>query len=321
MPDAGAPDAALATATVDAAPSAAAPAAPAAPTLILEAHGDLDGDTKPERIALTSDGTLTAGALTVHVEIDAASAAFADQNLLEAVSLGKGRRGVHVVMPTSEGEDPPNRHRVFLVGPTSLTPVFDQVIGTYGGPPVVFSAAGVGTYVEDGWSACERQKFPGAAKLETVSLALRGAKIVEIGRRASGSTQKCDELSACPYVYVQDGDTERFVGEILRDLRRVKSEAVQSLVLDGGVQHLRLAEEKPETTYIDDIYLEVDGERVPPIACTAIDPPAYCATDGRRFVLHQGESIELSFATDCADRSCETKLVARGYYVPHGTTR
>lgn len=46
-------------------------------------------------------------------------------------------------------------------------------------------------------------------------------------------------------------------------------------------------------TFLDEIYLEVDGARIAPTACATMAPPAYCAP-----------------------RATTPTVFARGYYVP-----
>lgn len=154
----------------------------------------------------------------------------------------------------------------------------------------------------------------------TVTYRLDGTALVETGRQVvrTGDPSEC---AACPYVYLLAGD--RFVrqGEILRNLNRASLAATQSLPLahataPAGLLTVELREEKDETTFLDDVYLEVDGERVSPLECSAA-PLAYCAAGGDHHVLHRGDSLRLTFAT-AVDVSAASppRLYATGYYVP-----
>ena len=111
--------------------------------------------------------------------------------------------------------------------------------------------------------------------------------------------------AACPHVdIVADEGTTR-VGEILRWVR--DAPGTQGLALpplSGERVRIRLSEEKPETTYLDAVWLELDGERV--------DPMQPMATDGRYVVLNRGDAIELEFPLHAHSRA---RLVAVGYYV------
>ncbi len=111
--------------------------------------------------------------------------------------------------------------------------------------------------------------------------------------------------AACPYVDVVTDDGVQRVGEILRWIRN--EPATQGLalpILHGDTAIIRLSEEKPETTYLDSVWLELDGERV--------DPDVSLAMDGRYEVLRNGESLELQFPLR---PHTQARLVAVGYYV------
>ena len=74
--------------------------------------------------------------------------------------------------------------------------------------------------------------------------------------------------------------------------------------LSGERVRIRLSEEKPETTYLDAVWLELDGQRVDPI-----EP---MAPDGRYEVMQRGDAIDLEFPLH---PHTEARLVAVGYYV------
>ncbi len=121
---------------------------------------------------------------------------------------------------------------------------------------------------------------------------------------------------ACPWVYVSNGRTFERRGEILRNLKSKTLEATQRQALgpvtvQNGVIRLQIREEKPETTYLDALYLEVGGTPIRP------DASLLAGVDQRYLVLRQGDSYELTFdvaalAGDAA--SVEATLVAAGYY-------
>ena len=261
--------------------------AAAAPVVSIEDGG--------EKITLDADGTLTAGAASIQLKFDRPEGADKESKL-RVVSLGGKRRGILLDSPTDGDEDPPDRHRVFLWD-KKLTLVFDEVIDS----PITFSPMGTGRYVESGWGACTRVKNKKEVKKKVFTLKLVGKKLVKTSK-TSNEVQKCDELAACPFVYV-DG---RFVGEILRNVRYEPQ--LQSLFVGSG--HVRITEEKPEITLIDELYIEVGGQRVHPAACDADPSLAYCAADGRYFVMNTGDTLDL----DLPDG--ERTLFARGYYVP-----
>jgi hypothetical protein len=119
------------------------------------------------------------------------------------------------------------------------------------------------------------------------------------------------QAAACPMVYV--GDVLH--GEILRNFDMPHREATQSLALGEqcGRVTVRIAEEKPETTYLDSVALVVGDETFLPTRCGAL-----CANDGRIEVLEQGASRSLTFdVTKCGP----AQLVANGHYTQSRSKR
>jgi hypothetical protein len=284
---------------------------------VLEGTGDVDGKPGDEVLRLDADGTLHAGTASIVVPLDSAHPAFDRKRKLAAIALGGSRRGVLLAMPTEGDEDPSNRTRVFLYTKGALRLVFDQV-----GPDPTFDARGIGRYLESPYDACTRGSKPGQTALPKVrldQLTLRldksGTKLVS-SRSRSKEVFDCNELSACPFVYELDGTAEpQLAGEILRDLRGRAAYAWQSLALamqGAGTIRVRLAEEKPEVTYLDEVYVVVGGKRVDPKACASAPAPAYCAADQRPYVMRQGDVLDLELDVPAGARTLE----ARGYYVP-----
>ena len=129
-----------------------------------------------------------------------------------------------------------------------------------------------------------------------LTFAIEGDKIIGIEMMAA----------ACPAVYV-DGKPQ---GEILRTFAWPEHEAFQTLPIAApcsGRITVRIAEEKRETTYLDELALVVGDTIVLPESCGAL-----CANDGRYEKLSQGQSLEVSFVVP----GCGAKLRANGYYAP-----
>jgi hypothetical protein len=119
------------------------------------------------------------------------------------------------------------------------------------------------------------------------------------------------QAAACPMVYV--GDVRH--GELLRNFDMPRREATQSLALGEqcGRVTVRIAEEKPETTYLDEVTLVVGDQVFFPTQCGSL-----CANDGRIEVLEQGASREVTFhVTTCG----AARLVANGHYVQSRSKR
>ncbi len=281
-------------------------------------ESDVDGKPGTEVIALRFDGTLSIGAASTKLDLvaydNSASEDWRDALSLKTVPLGQGRRGVLFAAPTDDPEDPPMRFRVFVVTGGTVRTVLDQVLGTYGTPTLRFAPDGSATYTEDGWGACTRAKHPASVALDEVTFHLDGAgdQMREVSRVPTAVIQKCDELAACPFVDVIENGRVRRVGEILRNVRGAAASTLQSLAMPGGVSTIRISEEKREVTYLDEIYLELDGVRTSPRSCDVAMPPAYCVADGEPFVMHQGDTLELEFA----GHAQAAELFARGYYIP-----
>jgi hypothetical protein len=105
-------------------------------------------------------------------------------------------------------------------------------------------------------------------------------------------------------------------GEILRNLKSRALEATQRQALGplpvrDGVIRLQIREEKPETTYLDALYLEVGRTLV------WSDASLLAGADRRYLVLRQGDAYELTFdvaALAGGAASVEATMVAAGYY-------
>jgi hypothetical protein len=119
---------------------------------------------------------------------------------------------------------------------------------------------------------------------------------------------------ACPWLYVYNGrDFERRT-EILRNVREPATEITPlgSVPVIDGVVTLKIAEEKQEITTIDELYLVVDGQRIPAQAAPDIAAKV-AAQDGDVLILTAGTSYEFRFAVPHAD---QVLLSVSGFYVP-----
>ena len=131
---------------------------------------------------------------------------------------------------------------------------------------------------------------------------------------------RAEECAACPFVYRRQGDGRELRGEILRDLRAASLETVQELAVGrvrGGVVEVDLAEHKPETTYVDELYLRVGALRFAPRECLgprAAEPE--CQADGRYRTLVRGETRAYHFELPPSLEGLPATLVAEGYYLP-----
>lgn len=296
-----------------------APPPPPGVAQLATSSGDIDGRPDREVLSVYADGTVLAGGWQGKVDVPAASDYFVHEQSkisAEVLDRAKGVRVVVVALPTEGEEDPPNRFQLLTPRAGGLVRIYDAVIGNYGSPELRFPGDGTVRYTEDGWTACHDQG-DGSAPVHEVTLALDGAgMLVERGRAPTGETQDCSQLAACPWIYVDGPAGLTRVGEILRDVRGQAAYTLQDLALPtaaAGPLRVRVAEEEDEVTFLDEIYVEVDGLHLAPTACAAAAPPAYCVADHQPLRLRKGDVLDLTF--DLPAASTPT-VFARGYYVP-----
>lgn len=114
----------------------------------------------------------------------------------------------------------------------------------------------------------------------------------------------------CPFVYV--GEHPQLMGEVLRDQVGVAAWAEDQLPVAhtaGEILTLHLVERKPgETTHLDAIWVEVDGQLHHPIGC--FDQP-WCTADGQLHSMRLGDALVLQFGPLPAG---EASVYAVGYY-------
>ncbi len=298
---------------------------------LLRTEAEFDGCPGTERIVLLEDGTLLAGAAEGRADAShAGSPWFEEQGALRVVTLREEPllRAILLVLPASgfDDVDPPSRYQLFVLRNGRLHRVLVLQPAAYGGVPLRFPGDGTLRYIEDGWAACERIGGEVGSRRVAVRQEVifqwdpHTGRMWEAARRPTASRQRCDMLAACPFVYLLGEGAPVRVGEILRNLRGPRAHSLQSLPLPplagrGRWLRLRLAEEKPEATYLDEVYLEADGTRIPPQACTrGTSEPQYCEADRRFWTLGPGEVLELSF--HLPPKVHRLALWARGYYVP-----
>jgi len=145
---------------------------------------------------------------------------------------------------------------------------------------------------------------------------------------------------ACPFVYqVNEDKGQVYLGEILRNQKGSNHDAWNTLDLRPAKTsslHIRIAERKRETTYLDAVYLLVGNQSILPEACklpaavdsatqtTRItspaqkkrDTPDYCNADGRYHQIPHGDSIDLHFQIPEGLGMVSPVLRAKGYYMP-----
>lgn len=314
-----------ARANVEAGPPAAsvvstAPALEPPAATLATLSADLDGDGVSEDISFLSDGSLHVGSATTYVRIanidELAQPELLDQReVLAQIDLNALDSQSELLLRIAVGaEDPPSQYWVFGYGSGVLTQLFDVESGTLSFP-------GDSTIVkdEDAYEACASHRTIRDRIVYRARPA--SATFAEHSRRHFGSRINCAELPACPYVYVIDAvGTSTLAGEILRNLRRESLYATQTLTLGmipSGQHslHVRVAEQRPESTYLDSVGLRVGDRLIKPDACRGVDVPAYCVQDQQMQILREGDTLELTFTLD-GNAASSPSLEASGYYLP-----
>ena len=289
--------------------------------VFLSIDAEWEGETRA--ITLYSDGLLVAGSAQGHADIpDAIDYFIGEQARIDVVELGAfdHPRAILVTLPLEDTEDPPNLYQLFVAEGKLLRRVLSEVYGVYGITELIFLGDGTAEYQEDGWTACLRAEMPDEVNRQIVTLGYVGGELVEIARRDSAQTQRCDQLAACPYVYVLAGDgSEEYIGEILRNVRGREAYTTQALALPThiGWLHVQLREEKAEVTYLDAISLLADGEVVLPRICGTDGDISHCTVDGVSLRLAEGDVLDLWF--EVPEGAVSLELRATGYYVPTPT--
>lgn len=239
---------------------------------------------------------------------------------LQVVALAPGVTAILVALPLADEEDPASRFQLFVPEGRQLLRVLDITPGFGRVQRLRFPGDGTLRYVETQSEACARYGLkPGTTPLHEVTYELSGTVMRETARKPTVRTVDCspDALVACPSVYMLGAGSATFAGEILRNLRAPEEYALQGLALaaPGALAlRVRLAEEKPETTYLDEVFVLAGEQRIHPRACSEANPPAFCAPDGTPYLLRRGAALELTFAL--SDPFVRPVLFARGYYLP-----
>jgi hypothetical protein len=301
-------------------PAATAPT-PVAPTAGATATGktieeDLDGDGSKDKVTITRD-RLTVNAAEIPLTIfeakpDQASCSFTAE---------EGDDSTEFEVKTVD-IDRADKHRELLIScyvdeDAYLVSIFSYADGTIV-ESMLYSPP---EFPGDGTYKSQEQNWDKKVLIET-SYRWKDRKLVMEKERVVRKLKE-DERMACPFVYVETAAGLERQGEILRHLNHRGLEATQSLALpaamiEGGRLRVRLAEEKPETTYLDDVYLRIDGEEIRPLDCDG--GRGHCRVDQAYTTLRRGQVLDLVF--EIGDRRPRTvELWATGYYVPDHAPR
>jgi hypothetical protein len=298
---------------------------------------DLDGDGTNETIRVSSGGSFEldpargpgfrnlrckAEKCTLTVEPGSGGRAFelldAYPTLpsIEVIDIDRKDRVKELLVRTRAAmeEDPPYIFTVIHYDGTGVH--VQELAHGHGYSTGTFRAPGNGRFVTE---------YADCPDLTTTVYELRGGALAQTSKKTV-RVRRPNECAACPMVYVLEDGGFRKRGEILRNLRAPSLAGLQSLDLisparfvvpaPGGLSRVvvELREEKDETTFLDDVALEIGGIRYAPRACSA--PLDYCTVDGAHHLMRRGDALRLTFDVPAPVPEGRARLWATGHYVP-----
>jgi hypothetical protein len=265
---------------------------------------DVDGDGTADPIAIAADGSkVTVDGVDIAVDAEDPDGGGPWFYGVAVIDVDGKATGAEIALHFSQEEDLES-WQVYEVAGGKAT-----ALGTV--PPG--DVAGNGTVVSRGGNC-------GVTTWTTWKL-VKGKGFEQASEKKSGTYDE-DLCAACPYVYLHTEDGAVFQGEVLRYQAGAAAYRADVLAvadrpaLAGGMIRIELREEKPETTYLDAIQLEVDGELVDPSDCNDAGGTP-CAADRRFTVIRTGEARAFAFPWRGAPPRAIT-VRATGYYVPDG---
>jgi hypothetical protein len=149
-------------------------------------------------------------------------------------------------------------------------------------------------------------------------LTMRGGQLsMQEYSNAPDFCQIFSENLACPYVSVLEESGYTDISEILRNYRYKGMDKYDSIDIPNNFiknNHLniRIQERKPEITYIDEMYIVVNGTRINPRICS----DKIRMNDNDYLTLEKDDSIVLDFELPAVSEIKSVKIYAKGYYVP-----
>lgn len=281
------------------------------------AEADLDGDGTAELVILKADGTLHVGAeshkIVLHHDLGSYWAGEDNPLTLQIVELDATSKAVVFRQYVSTEEDPNLAYTLFGLVDGKLKNLVDDKAGYISVPHIDTFTTGEPGAFHVVFSECIEDGKPGKMKTDIFhyrwDATSRSVRLAET--KSETKTVEC-YLAACPFVFV--GSESR--GEILRNLRTSELGGTQALnlgVLHAGRHPITIKELKPETTYLDAVWVDVGGQRILPTSCGSDNRPAYCDADGRREIVKEGAQLALEFELSVGGQAT---VHATGYYLP-----
>jgi ankyrin repeat protein len=124
----------------------------------------------------------------------------------------------------------------------------------------------------------------------------------------------------CPYIYVFDGtayrqDTEIIPNQIGKGADTFSDSKLVNPVIADGKLTLQIREIKDEISYIDCVFVIINGKEANPLTI----PAALKKADGTYLVMNKGESVSLVFSSGDTPQNTITPgsvvIRAKGYYI------
>lgn len=127
---------------------------------------------------------------------------------------------------------------------------------------------------------------------------------------------------SCPWIYIFNGEKFIKYAEIIKDQNSESLDLYQPLslpvncIVDNELTIL-IIEELEETSYLDHIYLEINGTRIEPETSSKIRK-LLLQTDDKYLKLEKGESIVIKFNLSPVKLvQTQVTLLVKGYYNPN----
>lgn len=127
---------------------------------------------------------------------------------------------------------------------------------------------------------------------------------------------------SCPWVYLFNGEKYIKYAEIIKDQNSESLDLYQPLSIPANYisdneLSILIIEELDETSYLDHIYLEVDGNRIEPETTSKIRK-VLLQSDGKYLKLDKGESIMIKFYISLNNpMPTDVNLMVKGFYKPN----
>ncbi len=236
---------------------------------------------------------------------------FGKETKFEVININKKDNLKELLLSYREAqmEDPSFNHSIFRVLDNDIVTVSEVFSSGYNNGQI--------NYIDDYSITVDHARFPdikGTYKLD--------GSYLEQSELYIQPEDEVDysKMAACPFVYFVDGQNKIFKGEILRYLNKEYTETWQQLdmKLDNKIYSnlkIFISEEKDETTYLNSVYLNINGKIHTPKLINSKNR-IIISNDDKYIKLSKGEIIELQFEFKPElIKSCI--LHAKGYYLPN----